>query len=519
MRIEQKTSIQNSIGRLIISALSLLLQILWLVFLALKLTQYSTLVEVGISVVAFALAMWVYDLRNLNSNYKTPWIFLILAFPILGLTLFLLFGNRNTKKARRRMDRVHSQCLQTFRERSIPLEALEDEELGIVNQFAYLVQHEKYPLYSNTAVKFYATAETGYEDIVDAVKKAKKYIYMEYFAIQPRSAFLRLQEILLEKISEGVEVRIMYDDVGSIGFLNGGFAKEMQALGIKCRAFNRVSPAFRLYMNNRDHRKITVVDGKVAFTGGFNIADEYFNITHPYGHWKDTGVRLEGDAVESLLCMFLEMWNSTEDEQEDLARYHLTAEEKTESNSKEYGDGYVLPYADSPLDESRVGENVYLNMIGNAKKTLYITTPYLILSDEMKIALQLAALRGVDVRIVLPGIPDKRVVYRLSRSYYHDLMRAGVKIYEYTPGFIHCKQFVADDELAIVGTINLDFRSLFLHFENGVLLYKVDAVHEVTKDMLTLFEQSNLVQEPFLEKQKLHVRIVNCFLRIIAPLI
>lgn len=513
MRLEQKTSIQNSIGRLVLSALSCLLQIMWLLFLGIKLKQYSTIVGTITSVLALVLVLWVYDRRDLNSNFKMPWMIFILVFPVLGICLFVLFGHKYSKKVRRQMEDLHKKCISHLSEEAVSNEEIEKLDPGIANQFRYLVSNEDFPLYSDTEVKFYSEAIDGYEDIIEAAKNATKYIYMEYFAIQPKSAFSRLEKVLLQKLDEGVEVRLMYDDVGSIGFLNSRFAKQMQAKGIKCKAFNRVSPAFRLYMNNRDHRKITIIDGKVAFTGGFNIADEYFNITHPYGWWKDTGVRLTGPAVDSLLCMFLETWNSSENEVEDLERY------KTNVRTSTFSGGYVIPYADSPLDESRVGENVYMNLIGNAKKTLYMTTPYLIISDEMKRALQLASLRGVDVRIVTPGIPDKKVIYRLTRSYYRELVSAGIKIYEFTPGFVHCKQFVADDEIAIVGTINLDYRSLFLHFENGVLMYQVDAVNDVAKDMYDLFAKSELVNDKYKNKQVLPKRLLNCFLRILAPLL
>jgi len=265
-------------------------------------------------------------------------------------------------------------------------------------------------------------------------------------------------------------------------------------------------------MNNRDHRKIAVIDGKVAFTGGYNIADEYFNITHPYGYWKDTGVKITGKAVSSFLCMFLEMWNSMEKKTENLS---LFAELEYPDAD---GNGFVLPYADSPLDNARVGENVYLNLINYAKYSVYITTPYLVISDEMKRALQMAANRGVDVRIVTPGIPDKKIVYKLTRSYYGELIRNGITIFEYTPGFIHGKQIVVDEELAAVGTINMDYRSLFHHFEDAVLLYKVEAIRDIVNDFTELFAVSRMAEDEYKKNPAIGERMVGAFLRLIAPL-
>ena len=263
-------------------------------------------------------------------------------------------------------------------------------------------------------------------------------------------------------------------------------------------------------MNNRDHRKITVIDGKVGFTGGYNLADEYFNVKHPYGHWKDTGIMLRGDAVRSLTVMFLEMWNAVKKMDRDYGKY-------TEiSCPAKDAPGFVQPYADSPLDDERVGENVYLNLLKNAKKTCWITTPYLILDDEMMHELVLAAKRGVDVRIITPGIPDKKTVFRLTRSYYAQLIRGGVKIYQYTPGFIHAKQMLVDDEAAVVGTINLDYRSLYLHFENAVLFRSCPAVLDLKKDFEETFP---LCCEQISSGKMRRMGMLDSLLRLFAPLL
>lgn len=315
-----------------------------------------------------------------------------------------------------------------------------------------------------------------------------------------------------DRAAHGVEVRIFYDDVGSIGFINHDFRKRMEENDIACRVFNPIIPVLSVFMNNRDHRKITVIDGKVGFTGGYNLANEYFNITHPYGHWKDTGIRLEGDAVKSLTVMFLEMWNAVKKTDQDYQKYLP----ETDYQAKQ--DGFIQPYADSPLDDEHVGESVYMNLIAHAKKEIYFTTPYLIITDEMNRALGLAAKRGVDVRIVTPGIPDKKLIYKVTRSYYAGLVRQGVRIYEYTPGFIHAKQCVCDGEAATCGTINMDYRSLYLHFENGAFLYNCDAVKEMRKDFEHIFTESTEVTEKYKSGRSAVLRGTQCLLRLFAPL-
>ena len=335
---------------------------------------------------------------------------------------------------------------------------------------------------------------------------------MEYHAIEDSVSWAGIESILREKAAAGVEVRILYDDVGSIFFIGKSFTKRLQQEGIQCRAFNPISPLLNTFMNNRDHRKIVVIDGKVGFTGGYNMADRYFNVNSPYGHWKDTGIKLTGDAVKSLTAQFLEMWNATQEEAEDQSKFFpdvvYTAKES----------GFVQPYADTPLDSETTGENVYLNLIKNAKHYVYITTPYLIIDDEMERELTLAARRGVDVRIVTPGIPDKKMAFKATRSHYARLVAYGVRIYEYTPGFMHAKQFVCDDEVATVGTINLDFRSLYLHFECGTLLYGGSAVSDLKRDCLATQEKSREVQMAGGRRPRLLRDLLDAVLRALSPL-
>ena len=324
-------------------------------------------------------------------------------------------------------------------------------------------------------------------------------------------------DILKEKAKEGVEVRFIYDDMGSVTRLPYKYEKSLEQFGIRCRVFNPLMPLLSIVMNHRDHRKITVIDGLVGFTGGFNLADEYINRTSPHGLWKDAAVKIEGEAVASFTAMFLQMWNTIKDSDtvEDCKQYFL----EEYPDYEEEGSGYVQPYCDTPLDHECVGENVYLNMIQNAKKYVYCFTPYLILDNETVEAFCLAAKSGIDVRIVTPNIPDKKMVFRLSQSYYKPLINAGVKIYQYTPGFIHSKCFLSDDKIAVCGTINLDYRSLYLHFECGCLLYHTRAVMQMKEDMEKTFRQSMEITKEFCDNTPFLRRVLQSILKLFAPLL
>lgn len=511
MHTEAKT--KNSVGRLIFAFLSFVLQIIWSVTLGIWLGNYSTAISLLFTLIAVIVVMRIYCSQS-NAAFKLPWIIMILALPVFGLSIYLLFGHREaTRGMRKRFERISPQIIKALKQEPEVIRELEKQDLRVANQCRYLYNYGKYPAYHNTDVVFYKEAAEAFEAQLEELKKAEKYIFMEYHAIEEAQAFARLKEVLAERVKSGVEVRVLYDDVGSIGFIDAAFVKRMEAVGIRCRMFNPVTPVFNIFMNNRDHRKITVIDNKVGFTGGYNLADEYFNIVHPYGYWKDTGVKLTGDAVESLTAMFLEMWNAMKKTDMDYAPY------LTESEYQAKEQGFVHPYADSPLDSEYVGENVYLNLIKHAQHYVYIDTPYLIISDEMRRELCLAAKRGVDVRIITPGIPDKKAVYKMTRSYYNGLARDGVRIYEYTPGFLHAKQIICDGELATVGTINFDFRSLYHHFENGVLLYKYDCIQDIYNDFAATMEVSHEVTEEYKDKRKAFLRVGQAILRLFAPLL
>ena len=499
----------NSIPRMVFVGLSLLFQIGWMLLLILKLNAYSVWISLMTSILSAIAVLRLYS-RQTTAAMKMPWIMLIMAFPVMGLSLYLLivvFGDTGMTGKRIRSNGENLNGILRIPE-SIP----EDIEVNCAGQHNYLLQNTKAPVYRNTDVHFYAEATDAFKVLKEDLEKAESFIFMEYFIVSDGSAFREIREILERKAKQGVDVRLMYDDVGSIGYANFRFARELTQAGIRCQVFNPALPFLNLFMNHRDHRKITVIDGKVGFTGGYNLADEYFDRTRPFGKWKDTGLRLEGEAVRSLTASFLEMWQASSRKEEDVAGFLNVCCSIAESQ------GNVQPYRDNPLSGERAAENVFLNMAGNAADHLWFTTPYLIITDELNRALGLAAKRGVDVRIVMPGIPDKKMIYSVTRSYYAGLASQGVRLYEYTPGFIHAKQCVCDGKIASVGTSNLDYRSLYLHYENNVLFSGCEAVKQVEQDFETLFAVSREVTEQYRTGRKAIPKIWQCILRLFAPM-
>ena len=499
----------NSILRAVVVAVSLLLQIGWLLLIILELNHYSTYISLVTSIIASLAVLRLYS-KDTNSAYKLPWIMIVMALPVMGLSLYLLSEvSLSSKGVYRRMQRIRASTTSHLRQKTSVITELEGKDLAVANQFRYLSEFEKSPVHTNTAVKYYSHGSLALEDMKNDLENAKDFIFMEYFIIEDGESFRQIRQILARKAREGVDVRLMYDDIGSIGLVNWRYALELNREGIRCQAFNPAVPFLRLFMNHRDHRKITVIDGKVGYTGGFNLSDEYFGLRFPYGLWKDTGIRLEGAAVRNLTATFLELWLLTSRQTEDVGRY-------LEISHSVPAAGYVLPFGDSPLDREHSGENAYINLINHAKRYVWLMTPYLIITDELNRALELAAKRGVDVRIITPGIPDKKTVYAVTRSYYASLVNKGVRIFEYSPGFLHAKQCICDGELAMIGTSNLDYRSLYLHFENNVLLYDCDAVQDMQKDFQETMEQCREVTGQYRSRM---LRIWQCILRLFAPLL
>ena len=501
----------NSIPRIVLVGLSLLVQIGWILLLLLKLNRYYAWISLATGLFSAVVVLKLYSKPG-NTAQKMTWIILILIFPIMGLTLFLMVELLGDPAGTgRRLEEIRGELYPWLRHREEAVDALGQENPAAANTFRYLWNYGGNPASTHTSVSYHAQGKLALEDLKQALEQAERFIFMEYFIVEDGSAFREIREILARKAGEGVEVRLLYDDFGSVGYVNMDFARQLNREGIRCRIFNPALPVLNLFMNHRDHRKMTVIDGKVAFTGGYNLADEYFDRTHPYGHWKDTGLRLEGEAVRTLTATFLELWYITTREREDYRPY-------LEVEHTAPGDCLVQPYGDNPLGEERSAENVYLNLAAQAKHTLWFMTPYLIISDEMTRALGLAAKRGVDVRIILPGIPDKKMIYQVTRSYFAGLARQGVRLFTYTPGFCHGKMCVCDGELASIGTSNLDYRSLYLHFENNVLLCGGKAVADMTRDFEETFAFCREVTGEYVSGRGAFLMIWQCLLRLFSPL-
>ena len=498
-------------SRTVVTALLIIIQVAWLAALLLRLGNSLPAIQTVLRILSLVAILFVIK-SDMNPSYKIGWILLIAVLPILGGLMYVIFGNKRPTKTMR--DMLNAQ-LQKSAEYLSTQESITGElDGGAAGLFKYLEGSAGYPTAKNTTVRYYRVGEEMYADLLPELEKAEKFIFLEYFIIRPGVMWDSVLEVLKRKAAAGVDVRIIYDDMGCIDILPANYNATLEGWGIRTMAFNRFVPAVSLVMNNRDHRKITVIDGKVGFTGGINISDEYINVKERFGHWKDTGLMLKGPGVFNLTLMFLEMWNAFNKDGDNYADF--IPESYVEKGGTD--DGYVLSFSDSPLDNESVGESVYTDMLYQAKDYIYITTPYLAIDSELQTAMCMAAKRGVDVRMITPGIPDKKIVYRLTRSYYPTLLRAGVKIYEYTPGFIHAKSFVCDDKLCVVGTINMDYRSLYLHFECGTLMYNNPEIKQVKRDDLETMEKCRKVELSDM-KTNFIGELFDSFLRSVAPLL
>lgn len=512
-QIKKITSILLS--RLFMAAVAIFVQFGWIFLTLYHFSLNYTFVDICIHILAVIVALKVINNWS-NPYYKLAWTFIILLFPLFGICLYLVFGRSElTKRTQERMDLMHREITECLKEDPLAIRELKATDKEAAMQSKYIHDLAQAPLYRNSKTKYYACGEDMFQDMLGAMERAKDFIFLEYFIIAEGNMLEKVLAVLERKVREGVKVRLIYDDVGSIKTIPPHFKKRLSDMGISCAVFNPFRPILSIILNNRDHRKILVVDGQVGFTGGINIADEYINEKVRFGYWKDTGIEIKGEAVWSLTTMFLEMWNYINQTKEDYYQYLPDIYNK-KINPK---DGYVQPYGDTPLDHENVGENVYLNMINRAKKYVYIYTPYLIVDNEMTVALENAAKCGVDVRIVTPGIPDKKLIFLLTQSYYEQLILNGVKIYQYTPGFLHGKCFVCDDKIATVGTINLDYRSLYLHFECGVFMYRSQAVMELKQDVLDTIAGSKQITLDFCRNRNIFIKLLQSILRLFAPLL
>lgn len=450
-----------------------------------------------------------------NPGYKIAWIIPIMVLPIFGLLIYFLFGgNQLNKKDKAKMKEIYYKESKYLDERDLILDELRYENISAYNQAKYIHDFSLSPVCKHTKTTYLSDGQIYYEKLLDALRKAEKYIFLEYFIIAQGQMWNSILDILKEKAQNGVEVRIIYDDFGCIMTLPNHYEKILESYGLKTAVFNRFSPRLKSKFNNRDHRKIAIIDGYVAFTGGINLADEYINEKVRFGYWKDNGIMLEGDAVWNFTVMFLSMWDFIKKTDNKYEEYRPDHQIIYDTSS----DGYIIPYSDSPWDNEAVGETIYLNLINKANRYIYITTPYLVIDNEMLTALIIAAKRGIDVRIITPGIPDKKLVSEVTKAYYEELLKSGVKIYEYTKGFIHAKTFIIDDEYATIGTVNLDYRSLYLHFECGVWIYNCQANYNIKKDILNTLKESKEIKLKHLGKLNWFNKLKRQILKAFAPL-
>jgi cardiolipin synthase len=572
---ETKAAVKNGVVRMVLAVISILLEVVVILSLLYLAGQKAGWVYSAIRFLGAMVVLRIYGSYK-TASIRMTWMLVILLIPIFGTALYVMIGlNGHSLKMRKRyedIDKILFPMLPDGEKEAENARKRDGRLGGIVD---YIRRNAGYPVYQNTKVEYFDDAEKGIEAQKKDMAKAEKFIFMEYHAIEDAESWHEIRNVLAERVKAGVEVRVFYDDMGSLGFINTDFVKRTEEYGIQCRVFNPFAPGLNLFLNNRDHRKITVIDGKVGYTGGYNLANEYFHKTEPFGFWKDTGVRLEGDAVQSLTVTFLEMWNAISGEDKDdkdFKKYMFNSSaayvmqekdrkiqddpklskerresiakgrETIEKNRDAYFEkmraeisqdekyladttpiegsslGFVQPYADTPMDDIHVGEDVYISMAESAQEYAWFITPYLIITDEMCHAFSLAARRGVDVRIITPGIPDKKLVYSLTRSYYNGLTRNGVRVFEFTPGFCHAKMSIVDDLMATCGTINLDYRSLYHHFENGCLYADCDAVMDTKRDFEETFAQCKEVTEYYTNGRGAFMRLGQLLLRLAAPL-
>ncbi|MDE6601741.1 MAG: cardiolipin synthase [Lachnospiraceae bacterium] len=505
--------LQYALNRVVITALLVLLQIAFFLVVLLQWGSYYVWFSLVLRFITFWAVIYIIWKPN-NPAVKLAWVVPILTFPLLGGVLYLCYGHVIVpKKLRDSMERTDKLVRKSLVQDKKTLKDLKREDMAAANQSRYIYSYAATPVWDQTASVFFADGRPWWERLLDDLEKAEHFIFLEFFIIKEGKMWDAILDILERKAKAGVEVRLIYDDVGCVFLLPKYYDRIIEKKGIKCVAFNRLVPFLSLVLNNRDHRKIVVIDGKTAYTGGINLSDEYINYEHPYGdHWKDTGIRIEGKAVWNFTVMFLQMWNMSRYTEEDYSRYYVPFEKLPGA------EGYVQPYMDTPFDDETLGENVYLNMISAAERYIWIYTPYLVTDNEMITALKLAAKRGVDVRIVTPGVPDKKFVYWLTQSNYQNLIEAGVRIFQYRPGFIHAKCVLSDDGSATVGTVNFDYRSFYHHFECGVYLYRAQAVEELKKDMENTFAVCEEITLSWCREKFVKTNVVGPLLKLFSPL-
>ena len=468
----------------------------------------------------FFLAAWATEIfcviriiaSDDNPDYKVPWLLFVLIIPVAGFMLYFMFYSRTLKKRFiKRLDTLKSQGYRYDDSKQIA--KLQGQNPIVASQVKMLCSIGETHLFTDTRQEYFSLGEDMYKRLLQDLNTAKKFIYMEYFIIEEGKFWNSILDILKRKVTEGVEVKVIYDDIGCMMTLPGDYHKTLKAYGIEATPFSRLKGNADSEFNNRSHRKITVIDGKVGYTGGVNIADEYINEVVKYGHWKDIAIRLEGEAVWELTKLFLVDFGIN-------VRKMPNVRDDLYPIIKIKEQGYVVPFGDGPkpLYNRRVGKSVIQNMLNGATRYMWMSTPYLVIDNDLCQSIENAALRSVDIRIIVPHIPDKKLVFSMTRSFYHRLMAAGVRIYEYKPGFIHAKCYIVDDSQAMIGTINLDYRSLVHHFENGVWMYDCQSIKDLKSDIEDTLHKCIEVT-PEMLKANLIQRIIRAVIRIFAPML
>ena len=518
-KVDKKHTVNHYAKRILfsgvwITALLILIEFLMLIALFYRFSEYSGFIFEAMVIGGVVVMIYIINEKS-NPAYKIAWIIPIMLFPLVGCMLYLFvklnFGNLAAKGILQKNIKETEKYAKTKENVKSDIEAEESKFLKVAT---YIENAGGYPTWKNTSMKYFSLADYILEPILEELEKAKEYIFIEYFMIEEGKFWDTILEILERKALEGLDIRVIYDDFGSLALLSRKYHALLNKKGIQVRKYAKLIPFLSTHLNNRDHRKMIIIDGETAVSGGFNLCDEYINEYEKYGHWKDNGFIIKGEAVHNYTLMFLQMWHSivlekTEDYEKYLDKPKFSID----------APGYVIPYGDGPHQEENVAEQVYMDIINRATQYVYIMTPYLILDHEMKQSLMHASRSGVDVRIIMPHVPDKKSVFAVARTHYPQLIKSGVKIYEYLPGFVHAKTFLADDEVAIVGTINLDFRSMYLHYECGSLFYRTDGLCDIKTDFLETFNKCWQINMKDYYRFPIYQKLVGRILRIIGPLL
>ncbi len=503
-------------GRLFITCILILLQILFILFGLIYFVENFYIYYFVMAVISLLLVVSIVNDES-NPSFKIAWIIPILVFPIFGAPLYLIFGRQNINhRIRKRFSKYQDSISSVTPQNKEVMAQLLYENPDIARQFRYVQNAAICPVYKGTKTEYLKSGEVYFERVLEELKKAERFIFLEYFIIDQGIMWDNILKILIDKAKAGVDIRVLYDDMGTIQLLPVSYPSFLQKQGIKVQLFNRFRPSLDSFLNYRDHRKLLIIDGNVGFTGGINLADEYINVKERHGHWKDNGVMIEGLAVSRLTIAFLQLWYFSERYKKDRSPLEYTQYLATKACED---DGFVQPLFDGPITNDLPGKYCYMNIINDAKKYVYISTPYLILDNEMVSALCIAAQSGVDVKIITPHIPDKKTVFMVTRSNYPTLLKAGVKIYEYTPGFIHAKSVISDDNICVVGTANFDFRSFYLHFENGILMYKSSCAKALREDFMETLEKCQEIDEGYLQKKNAFNRFFYRVIKLFSPLL